>query len=110
MIQLGPARAKKRHWFTTLLAIWMFADALWLLIWETNELYMLWGFYHRPHTWPPPVSPTPHAGLWLAAIFYNFELLLRFFPVPHLLIVVRQTALFGCSVRPGQIRMPWVLQ
>lgn len=86
--------AKRRHWFTTFLAVWMFADALWLLLWETNQLYTSWEFHHRPHTWPPTVPPKSPAGFWLTAIFFNFDLLLRLFPVPHLLFVVRQTALF----------------
>jgi hypothetical protein len=91
---MRSAGAKRRHWVTTLLAVWMFADALWLLLREANHLYTLWEFHHRPHVWPPAVSPRPNAGFWLTAIYFNFERLLRLFPVPHLLLVVRQTALF----------------
>jgi hypothetical protein len=90
--------AKKRHWVTTFLAVWMFADALWLLTWAAYDLYTLWSFYHRPHLWPPPVAPRSQQGFWIAAIFFNFESLLKLFPVPHVLLGMYQIAWFRTAM------------
>jgi hypothetical protein len=97
---MGSVKAKRRHWLTTLLAVWMFADALPLLVWDVGDLVMQWRFSHSPHVWPRPVSPNPRAGFLLSAIFYNFMILLGLFPAPHLLMVVRETALFR-MLHPG---------
>lgn len=94
------AKAERRHWLTTLLAVWMFADALWLLVWDVLTFVEQWRFSHSPHAWPRSVPPTPRAGFLLSAIFFNFMILLGLFPVPHLLMAVRETALFRI-LEPG---------
>ncbi|HKF21984.1 MAG TPA: hypothetical protein VKE93_10465 [Candidatus Angelobacter sp.] len=87
----------KRHWVTTLLAVWMFADAALMLLWTIYELYLFWDFQLRPPN--QPLVPAPRhnagmsAGLLVLAIWYNFRLLLSLLPAPHLL--------------QGWLAMPW---
>src|SRR5215469_7255812 len=76
----------RRHWVTTLLAVWMFADAAQMLLWTMSELYMrLWGFHHRPPNQPLGPNAGMNAGMWVLAIWYSLRLLLSLLPVPHLL-------------------------
>jgi hypothetical protein len=89
---------RRRHWVTTLLAVWMFADAALMLLWTINLLYGLWDYHHRPHNLPLVPAPRQPAGmtprLWFLAIWENFRILLSFLPAPHLLL--------------GLLQIPWV--
>jgi hypothetical protein len=76
----------KRHWVATVLAVWMFADALLMLLWETQQRYSVWELRHRPRM--------PHPSIWLNAITDNLWGLLNLLPAPHLLFVLREAVLF----------------
>jgi hypothetical protein len=79
----------KRHWVVTLLAIWMFADGLLMLLWEAEQLYSVWGFRHRAG------MSRPSAWLiWRHAILDNLWGLLQLLPTPHLLLTLREIVLF----------------
>lgn len=79
----------KRHWVTTLLAVWMFADAVLMLFWEAIQLYSVWGFHHRTGT-PHPTIALP----WPYVIFDYLRGLLNLFPAPHLLLAVPEIVFY----------------
>ena len=99
----------KRHWVATLLAVWMFADALLMLLWEAQQLYSVWGFHYR--------TRMPHSPIWRIVIIDNLFGLLGLLPAPHLLLALPQVffprtnslmrdsllniAIFGIAVATG---------
>jgi hypothetical protein len=76
----------KRHWVATLLAAWMFADALLMLLWEAQQRYSVWELYHG--------TRMSHPSIWLGAIVDNLRGLLNLLPAPHLLFALREAVLF----------------
>lgn len=92
-----PSTAK-RHWVATLLAGWMFADALLALLWEATQLYSVWGFkpdhdfQRRTHHL---VAQPSLWYLWRIGIIEYFSGLLQLLPAPHLLLGLREAVVYG---------------